>query len=197
MPFSKSMEISSKSWDSLNTSGIRIMLPWSMTSYKANAPSIRGVFCSPSLCGHSMRWLSDIFTSLSWTSSSLILINTPSNDTFLEETGELAGCLRSRAHWTKVDLPTPEAPSTATLTSGISPTSSTYFGGSHAVSTDPRYRFVATPSPALVCGTHQKQEQLTGQRPFEACPVSSSSAGPGDNKGSFSLRLSSSILEPC
>ena len=39
--------------------------------------------------------------------------------------------------------------------------------------------------------------KLTRQKPFEACTVSSSSVGPGENHASFSARLPSLLLEPC
>lgn len=60
-----------------------------------------------------------IVTSSSWSSIKRTIEITPSSDTFLVEEGEIAGFFRSKAHWTKVDFPTPVAPKTAKVISCI------------------------------------------------------------------------------
>ena len=107
--------------NSLSSVGMRVILRWSMTLYRANTPSTIGASWSPTLVGQRTFWFAVISTSSKPSSSSLTIDTSPSKDTFLLERGDVGGFLRSNEVRTKVDFPTTGAPNIASVTSCTSP----------------------------------------------------------------------------
>ena len=114
-----------------------------MTLNRANTPSTIGTLWSPSIVGQRTFWFAVISKSSKPSSNSVTIEMLLSRDTFLLDMGDVDAFLRSNEERIKVDFPAAGAPTTARVTSWISPAlapvsaSSLFFRQGQGISTWP------------------------------------------------------------